>query len=76
MSNKVLVWFLNGTTCKSEQLGMLPWILPFKEPFSSHTPQRARCPSGQDNMPSSYTTIPHQTIILVLKALDFLSNSH
>lgn len=75
MSNKVLVWFLNGTTYKSEQLGMLPWILPLKEPFSSHAPQSmARYPSGQDNMPSSYTAIPHQTIILVLKALDFLSN--
>lgn len=77
MSNKVLVWFLNGTTYKSEQLGMLPWILPLKEPFSSHAPQSmARYPSGQDNMPSSYTAIPHQTIILVLKALDFLSNWH
>lgn len=73
MLNKVLVWFLKGTTYKSEQLGMLPWILPFKETSSSHAPQRATYPSGQDNMPSSYTTIPHQTMILVLKALDFLS---
>ena len=49
MLNKFLVWFLNSTAHRSEQLGILPWTLPFKELSSSRALHRARCPRGQDN---------------------------
>lgn len=71
--------FFNSTAHRSEQLGILPWTLSFRETSSSHVPHGAKCPKGQENMPNRTPcpldtyALPTQTMFLVPKALHYLS---